>query len=70
MKELQEKGIFSEKRLNFLKNPGFESHDLIFHEAGIPPIHTSVDVLASLSTEIKSKLRLYHIAEKDMIKAS
>lgn len=41
-------------------------YDLIFHEAGIPPIHTPIEILQNLPEEVKSKTHLYHIALKDM----
>lgn len=42
------------------------NHDLIFHEAGVPPIHTPMKVLCSLSKEIHEKLFLVHAAQKDI----
>ena len=33
-------------------------HDIILHEAGIPPIHTPISVLSVLPQEIKDKLYL------------
>lgn len=35
-------------------------HDLIIHEAGVPPIHTSVHELAKLPDDIKSRTVLVH----------
>ncbi|MFH0900549.1 MAG: cAMP/cGMP-dependent 3',5'-cyclic-AMP/GMP phosphodiesterase, partial [Pseudomonadota bacterium] len=45
-------------------------HSLAIHEAGRPPIHTPVEVLARLDPRIKSRLRLIHIAESDLPKES
>lgn len=67
LKKLYEvEGIFSEERYKQLAFPNFEKFDLILHESGIPPIHTPISVLASLDPSIKEKIRLYHIAEKDL----
>lgn len=41
-------------------------HNLILHEAGIPPLHTPASSLAELSPEVKKRLFLVHIAEKDV----
>jgi ribonuclease BN (tRNA processing enzyme) len=38
-------------------------HSLVLHEAGVPPIHTAAETLATLPAEVKSRLRLIHIAE-------
>ena len=37
-------------------------HDLILHEAGVPPIHTPMDTLAALPEEVKRKLKVVHVA--------
>jgi CRP-like cAMP-binding protein len=66
LKELQLEGIIDEDRYNLLANVNFSKYDIIFHEAGIPPIHTPVKVLSELPLEVKEKLYLIHIAEKDI----
>ncbi len=38
-------------------------HSLVLHEAGVPPIHTAAETLATLPADVKSRLRLIHIAE-------
>ncbi|MBL9027874.1 MAG: cAMP/cGMP-dependent 3',5'-cyclic-AMP/GMP phosphodiesterase [Myxococcales bacterium] len=45
-------------------------HSLIFHEAGVPPLHTPVAPLAALPPEVKERLYLVHIARKDVPKES
>ncbi|MBT3221290.1 MAG: cyclic nucleotide-binding domain-containing protein [Proteobacteria bacterium] len=35
-------------------------HDLILHEAGVPPLHTSASMLATLPAEVKERLYLVH----------
>ncbi len=41
-------------------------HSVIFHEAGVPPLHTPIAPLASLPEEVKKRLYLVHIARKDV----
>ena len=38
-------------------------HPLILHEAGMPPIHTPLAVLAELPEDVKGRLYLTHISE-------
>lgn len=37
-------------------------HTVIFHEAGIPPLHTPVQVLTDLPEDVKKRLYLVHVA--------
>ena len=62
-----ERGIISEKRRSSLLSNKW-NHDLIFHEAGVPPIHTPMKILQDLPIEIKEKLYLVHVAAKDVPK--
>lgn len=39
------------------------NHDLILHEAGMPPIHTPMAALEALPAEVKAKIRLIHVSE-------
>jgi CRP-like cAMP-binding protein/phosphoribosyl 1,2-cyclic phosphodiesterase len=41
-------------------------HQLILHEAGIPPLHTPVAALLALPEHTKERLRLVHIASTDV----
>ena len=41
-------------------------HDLVVHEAGVPPIHTNAAVLAELEPEIKQKLLLVHTQARQL----
>lgn len=41
---------------------------MIFHEAGIPPIHTPTAVLEKFPDAVKEKLYLLHTAERDLKK--
>jgi len=67
LKQLHEEGLFNEKRFKFLAEKDFKKYDLILHEAGIPPIHTPMSELAKLDDDIKKKIYLYHVAEKDVL---
>ena len=37
------------------------SHDLHFHESGIPPLHTPIERLAALDDDVKKRLRVLHV---------
>lgn len=67
--EYYNKGIFTKARYEQLAFPKF-TENIILHEAGVPPIHTSQKVLAALSDKIKSRMYLVHTAEKDLLKDS
>jgi hypothetical protein len=51
MQEMVKNGVMSQKRCDSLIN-GKWNHDLILHEAGVPPIHTPMKVLEALSPEV------------------
>ncbi|HCY83742.1 MAG TPA: hypothetical protein DHV36_01245, partial [Desulfobacteraceae bacterium] len=62
---LFEKGVVNENRRDFLKD--FPWHmDIIFHEAGIPPLHTPMKVLTALPADIRERMYLVHVT-KEMI---
>jgi CRP-like cAMP-binding protein len=62
--QLFEQGVLTRERKDFLL--AFPWHfDLIYHEAGIPPLHTPVSFLNSLPPETQDRITVYHIAEKD-----
>jgi len=62
-------GLFPESRHKFLQS--FPWHyNIIYHEAGIPPLHTPIAYLASLPEEIQKKITVYHIARKDFPETS
>ncbi len=64
-KELYESKILTDSRyLDLLDFPWH--YNIIYHEAGVPPIHTRIGYLDSLSDELKNKITVYHIAKKDM----
>ena len=63
-KKLKDDGIISQERYNELSSFPWDSK-VIYHEAGIPPLHTPVKYLNSLPREIQEKTVVYHIAKKD-----
>jgi CRP-like cAMP-binding protein/glyoxylase-like metal-dependent hydrolase (beta-lactamase superfamily II) len=64
-KELLDNGVLTESRYRDLLD--FPWHyDIIYHEAGIPPLHTRVDYLSTLPEEVQKKITVYHISRKSM----
>lgn len=61
IRTIHEKGVLSQSRMEDLLNVPWES-SLLFHEAGIPPIHTPLSVLAALPEEVKQRLFLTHVS--------
>lgn len=62
---LADAGVISAGRRDTLL--GFPwHHSLIFHEAGVPPLHTPVAPLAALPKDVRDRLYLVHIAKKDV----
>ena len=66
-KELYDKGILTESRYQDLLNFSWH-HNIIYHEAGIPPLHTRIDYLRTLPEEVQKKITVYHISRQDMPK--
>ena len=64
-KELLGKGIITESRYKDLLNFPWH-HNIIYHEAGIPPLHTRIEYLQTLPKEIQEKTTVYHISRRDM----
>ncbi|MCT8335030.1 cAMP/cGMP-dependent 3',5'-cyclic-AMP/GMP phosphodiesterase [Leptospira sp. 85282-16] len=63
--EMYKKGVFPESRYQFLKDFPWD-RKIIYHEAGVPPLHTKISYLASLPEEVQKRITVYHIAAKDM----
>ncbi|MCA9790396.1 MAG: cyclic nucleotide-binding domain-containing protein [Candidatus Eremiobacteraeota bacterium] len=61
IREWADDGILSPSRKEDLLNFDWEA-DLILHEAGIPPIHTPLDVLAELPDVVKKRLYVTHVS--------
>jgi phosphoribosyl 1,2-cyclic phosphodiesterase len=63
--EMFDQGVL--ERLRFEDLVGFPAHhSAILHEAGIPPLHTPTSALGALPEDVKKRLWLVHIAEKDV----
>ena len=62
--QLLEKGVITQERYDQLQSFPWDS-DVIYHESGVPPLHTSIDWLNSLPVETQKKTVIYHIAKKD-----
>ncbi len=63
--KMYEQKVLPESRWKFLKNFPWDRR-VIYHEAGVPPLHTKISYLASLPEDIQKKITVYHIAKKDM----
>ncbi|RYE86756.1 MAG: cyclic nucleotide-binding domain-containing protein, partial [Myxococcales bacterium] len=62
---LREAGVLSPGRAQALIDFPWH-HTLVLHEAGVPPLHTPASVLAALPDDVKERLHVVHIAEKDV----
>jgi CRP-like cAMP-binding protein len=62
-KELFKKGVINKQRYKQLTDFPWDSK-VIYHEAGIPPLHTSIDWLVTMPAAIQKKTYIYHIAKK------
>ncbi|MBP7230541.1 MAG: cAMP/cGMP-dependent 3',5'-cyclic-AMP/GMP phosphodiesterase [Syntrophaceae bacterium] len=60
IEQLYQEGILSKNRRDFLLNFAWD-HDVIFHEAGIPPIHTPLSYLCSLPEQVRKRMYLVHV---------
>ncbi|MHB2016831.1 MAG: cyclic nucleotide-binding domain-containing protein [Candidatus Xenobia bacterium] len=69
IQQMCEQGVMTEMRRDSLLNFPWE-RTLILHEAGVPPIHTKASFLATLPEDVKERVRLVHIAEKDIPEGS
>jgi hypothetical protein len=61
IRRLRDDGLISQQRAHELVDMP-ERHELILHEAGVPPIHTPVKTLVGLDDAIKDKLYLVHVS--------
>jgi CRP-like cAMP-binding protein len=50
----------------FWDTAGAPTVDLLYHEAGVPPIHTEKGKLQTLTEEVKARTSLVHIADSDV----
>jgi glyoxylase-like metal-dependent hydrolase (beta-lactamase superfamily II) len=58
--KLQEKGVLAKARADDLRNLPLQEADLLLHEAGVPPLHTPLDVLLKLPQRVKDRLYVVH----------
>ncbi|GMH59388.1 hypothetical protein TL16_g02820 [Triparma laevis f. inornata] len=62
-------GVVGEGRKNALMNNALSgNHTVIFHEAGVPPIHTPMDLLAKQPDHVKERMFLVHVSENKVPK--
>jgi hypothetical protein len=71
LEDLRRRGMLAESHFKdlmyfFWTPDGEPTVDLLYHEAGIPPIHTDKEALHALTDAITSKMSLVHIADKDV----
>lgn len=64
-KKMFDLGVLSQTRYDFLTNFPWD-RKIIYHEAGVPPLHTKISYLSALSPDIQKNITVYHIAKKDM----
>ncbi|PKL41292.1 MAG: cAMP/cGMP-dependent 3',5'-cyclic-AMP/GMP phosphodiesterase [Spirochaetae bacterium HGW-Spirochaetae-1] len=62
-KKMLETGALSQARFDEFSNFPWES-DVVFHESGVPPLHTPIAYLNSLPKNIQKKTVVYHIPQK------
>ncbi len=64
------RGQYEDLMYFFWTPDGLPRVDLLYHEAGIPPIHTSTETLRALPDPVKARTFLVHIADKDVPEGS
>jgi len=60
IEQLYAEGVLTKDRRDFLINFPWD-RDVIFHEAGMPPIHTPLSCLCSLPADIRKRMYLVHV---------
>ncbi len=66
-KKLYERGDINRYRMIELQNFPWH-HSVIFHEAGMPPLHTPMQNLINLPDAVKKRLYLMHLSDKKIPK--
>lgn len=66
--KMRDRGILSKARCDALLNFPW-SCDLVFHEAGVPPIHTPLSAFESVPEKYRKNIQLIHIGTKDQLNA-
>ena len=62
IRKMYKQGVISKDRYDFLNHFPWDS-DLIFHDAGVPPLHTPVSYLCTLPEDVRKKLYLVHVSQ-------
>ena len=62
LKMLTDKVIGKGRQKALSKNALNGDHTLIFHEAGVPPIHTPMELLAAQPDSVKERMYLVHVS--------
>lgn len=68
IRKMRDAGVLSPQRADALLNFPWH-HDLIIHEAGVPPIHTPMATLQNLPDDVKERLLLIHVSDGDAAKS-
>ncbi len=69
IKKMYKQGVVSKARYDFLLNFPWDK-DFIFHDAGVPPLHTPAEYLCTLPEEVRKKLYLVHVSRESVPKDS
>lgn len=69
VRKLFDMGIVNRYRMIELMNFPWH-HSAIFHEAGIPPIHTPIKNLAELPENVQERMYLIHVSERSLPQGS
>ena len=62
---MSREGAIRKGRADFFLKLKFH-HNLILHEAGVPPIHTPISILANFDDDVKKRLYLVHTSQKSV----
>ena len=65
IRDLEARGVITKERCEALLAFPWH-HSVVLHEAGVPPLHTPMTALAALPADVKERLYLVHVAEKDV----
>jgi len=63
-RELYEKKVITKSRYDELCSFPWDSK-VIYHESGVPPLHTPVKYMNALPEDLQKRIVIYHIAKKD-----
>lgn len=66
-KKLLDNGVINQNRYQEFRDFPWDSK-VIYHESGVPPLHTPISYLNSLPEDLQKRIIVYHIAAKDFPK--